>query len=82
MFLGPFLHMYKLRRPHGGINGFSPVCKLVKNSNNLSSTHICETAKGWNWPQLFSLDRLDVYGSISSLAPVCGTVQKLSPVIW
>ncbi len=39
MFLEPFLHMYNWHRPHRGINGFSPVCRLEKNRDNLQSTH-------------------------------------------
>ena len=38
MFLDPFLQMYNGHRPHRGINGFSPVCRLEKNRKNLSST--------------------------------------------
>ena len=39
LFLEPFLHMYNWHRPHRGINGFAPVCRLEQNRNNLSSTH-------------------------------------------
>ena len=39
MFLDPFLHMYNWHRPHRGINGFSPVCRLVKNRYNLPAYH-------------------------------------------
>ena len=39
MFLEPFLHMYNWYRPHRGINGFSPVCRLEKNRNKIKSSH-------------------------------------------
>ena len=39
MFLEPFLHMYKWHRLHRGIKGFSLVCRLEKNCNNLSSSY-------------------------------------------
>ena len=40
MFLDLFLHMYNRHRPHRGINGFSPFCRLVKNRCKLLATHI------------------------------------------
>ena len=39
LFLESFLHMYNWHRPHRGINGFSPVCRLGKNRHNLKSPH-------------------------------------------
>ena len=39
MFLEPFLHKYNWHRPHRGLKGLSPVCRLVTNLLNLSSTH-------------------------------------------
>ena len=40
MYLEPFLHMYNWHRPHRGINGLSPVCRLEKDRYNLVTTHI------------------------------------------
>ena len=40
MYLEPFLHLYNWHRPHRGINGLSPVCRLEKDRYNLMNTRI------------------------------------------